>query len=167
MTHRRSLELLLIAGFGAACATLTTKVHSDPTADFSKYHTFQIVQDRLETDAQQRLGQEITARLEAKGLKSADRDPDLRIVLHLIRDASQASESTGYGWSAGGATSESTTGLPVGTLAVDLVDPAKNQLVWRGEATGTVPSTGALRREKLQIALDRIFADFPPKPVSK
>ncbi|HYB53794.1 MAG TPA: DUF4136 domain-containing protein [Thermoanaerobaculia bacterium] len=162
MRVRRLAPLAAAAAF-AACATLTTKVHSDPAADFSRYHTFQFKTERLETDAQESLRQDVTKRLEAKGLRAVDRDPDLLVVPHLIHDQSEASQETGFGWWTGGMTSQSTTGMAVGTLAIDLVDRAKHQVVWRGEATGTVPSTGAVRREKVQIALDRIFAEYPPK----
>jgi hypothetical protein len=57
--------------------------------------------------------------------------------------------------------------VAVGSLLVDLVDSAKNQLVWRGEAKGANPSSGSLRRAKVRLALDRIFAGFPPKPESR
>ena len=161
----RAAPFALVAAL-AACATLTTKVHSDPAADFSRYRTFQVKTERLESDAQQRLRQEITSRLEAKGLRASDADPDLLVVPHVIRDQTQASEETGYGWWTGGVTSQAATGMAVGTLAVDLIDRARKQIVWRGEATGTVPSSGALRREKIEVALDRIFADYPPKKSS-
>jgi hypothetical protein len=166
MSTSRRLSCLLAAILSASCATLKTTVHSDPKADFSKYRTFQIEGSRLETDAQASLQQEITTRLEGKGLKPSPDNPDLKVIPRLIRDASQPVDNSGYTWWTGGSTAEATTGIPVGTLVVDLVDPARNQLVWRGVATGTVPSTGALRREKVRVALDRLFADFPPKPAA-
>jgi Domain of unknown function (DUF4136) len=168
MSENRALALLFAASLTSGCAaSLTTTVHSDPAADFSRYKTFQFDETRLETDSQELVEQEISARLEANGLKRVDRNADLQVTPRLIRGPQEPEGQTGYGWWTGGASSQATGGVPVGTLVVDLVDPAKNQLVWRGQATGTVPSTGALRKEKLRIALDRIFADFPPKPAAK
>jgi len=149
--------------FLSCAASLTTSVRSDPRADFSKYRTFEIAGARLQTDAEAWLRQEIRARLEAKGLASLERGADLEVIPRLIRDASQSPEPASYVWWSGDQTAAGTTGVPVGSLVVDLVDPSKNQLVWRGEARGTIPSSGALRRDKVRFALDRIFADFPPR----
>ena len=159
---------ILAAALVVACASsLNTKVRSDPSADFSRYKTFQLEHAGLQTDNQAWVDQQVAARLEAKGLKPTDRSPDLRVVVHLIRGPQDPQGETGYGWWTGGASAQATSGTPVGTLAVDLIDPAKNQLVWRGEAAGTVPPGGGLQKDKINFALDRLFADFPPKPASK
>jgi Domain of unknown function (DUF4136) len=168
MSENRALALLFAASLTSACAaSLTTTVHSDPAADFSRYKTFQIRKSRLQTENEALLDREIAARLEAKGLKPVDHDPDLEVVPRPIRGPQEPEGEVGYGWWTGGASAQATGGVPVGTLVVDLVDPAKNQLVWRGEASGTVPPTGGLKRDKVRIALDRMFADFPPKPAAK
>ncbi|HTO88311.1 MAG TPA: DUF4136 domain-containing protein [Thermoanaerobaculia bacterium] len=169
MTEKGIPALILAATFAAACASsLNTKVRSDPRADFSRYKTFQLQPAGLQTDNQAWVDQQVASRLEAKGLKPVDQSPNLRVVVHLIRGPQDPQGETGYGWWTGGAASaQATSGTPVGTLAVDLIDPSNNQLVWRGEAAGTVPPTGGLQKDKVQFALDRIFADFPPKPASK
>ncbi len=49
-----------------------------------------------------------------------------------------------------------------GTLAVDIVDRARNQLVWEGAATKRV--TDSTRRNQDQVlddAIAEIFAQFP------
>jgi hypothetical protein len=169
MRAKRALTLLLAAVFGAACAhTLNTSVHANPKADFSKYKTFQITGSRLETDSEALLSQGITQRLETKGLKRVDQNPDLVVDPVLIRNAAQRPEdSEGASWWTGAASAEPTGQMPIGALVVNITDPATNQLVWRGVAQGTVPPSGALARDKAEIALDRLFAAFPPKPGSK
>jgi Domain of unknown function (DUF4136) len=168
MTEKGIPALILAATVAAACASsLNTRVRSDPRADFSRYKTFQLKEGGLQTDNQAWVDQQVAARLEAKGLKSVSQSPDLQVVVHLIRGPQDPQGETGYGWWTGGASAQATSGTPVGTLAVDLIDPASNQLVWRGEAAGTVPPTGGLQKDKIELALDRIFADFPPKPASK
>ena len=168
MRKNRARALLFAACLATACASsLTTNVHSDPAADFSRFKTFQMDDSRLETENQQIVDREVVTRLEAKGLHSVDQSPDLRVVVRLIRGPQEMGGESGYGFWTGGASAQATEGTPVGTLVVDLVETAKNQLVWRGTASGTVPPTGGLQKTKVQIALDRIFADYPPKPPAK
>ncbi|HEY7575525.1 MAG TPA: DUF4136 domain-containing protein [Thermoanaerobaculia bacterium] len=168
MRLSRLLPLTLAACLAAACSTiLQTKVHSDPAADFSKYKTFAVKQDRLQTADQAWLTNQLTTRLEGKGLTPAASNPDLQIVTYSFRNQSTSSTS-GYGWWTGGLTTESTENIPAGTLVVDLVDqgkvdPGHEQLVWRGMAIGTIPPTGGLKRDKVTLALDRLFSDYPPK----
>ncbi|MGH9388883.1 MAG: DUF4136 domain-containing protein [Vicinamibacteria bacterium] len=164
-------SLAVAACLAAGCATvLQTSVRSDPAADFSKYRTFRVEQDRLETDQQAWLNTEISRRLQSKGLAPAEKDADLKVVPRAFRNQSTA-QLTGYGWWTGGLTTESTEDIPAGTLVVDLVDPGKvkpgrEQLVWRGMAKGIIPPSGGLKRDKVGLALDRLFADFPPKKAS-
>jgi hypothetical protein len=49
-----------------------------------------------------------------------------------------------------------------GTIAVDIIDAARNQLVWEGAATGRV--TDSVRQNIEQVSHDAIadiFAQFP------
>ena len=169
MKTRHAFPLLLVAALGAACAhTLNTSVHANPKADFSKYKTFQLTGSRMETDSEALLSQGITQRLEAKGLKRVDQKGDLIVSPVLVRNAAQKPyDSEGASWWTGAASSEPTGNMPIGALVVNMTDPATNELVWRGVADGTVPPSGALVRSKVDIALDRLFSDFPPKPGAK
>jgi hypothetical protein len=169
MNNKYALTLVLTAALGAACAhTLNTSVHANPKADFSKYKTFQITGSRMETDSEALLSQGIAQRLEAKGLKRVDRNADLVVDPVLVRNAAQTPyDSEGASWWTGAASSEPTGNMPIGALVVNITDPKTNELVWRGVADGTVPPSGALVRSKVDIALDRLFADFPPKPGAK
>ena len=49
-----------------------------------------------------------------------------------------------------------------GTIAVDVVDAARNQLVWEGAATGRVTySTRRNLEETIHDAVADIFTEFP------
>jgi len=166
--RRHPIALLLaLALFGAACATLTTETTSDPTADFSKLRTFTIAGDRLQTAEEGWLGQEVASRLQKHGLTRVAENASLRVSPRLFREASAGESTWGYTWWTGNSGGQSAHDVPAGTLVVDLVDPARNQLVWRGVAQGTVPLVGALKKSKVEVALDRMFSDFPPKSPAK
>ena len=73
----------------------------------------------------------------------------------------------GGGW--GGFNSGTVTGqtsiIPVGTLLVDLYDPARKQLVWRGDGTKTID----LKKDPdknyriLQKSMAKLFKNYPPQ----
>jgi len=65
------------------------------------------------------------------------------------------------GWSAGVSTTE-VVQRTEGTLAVDIVDRARNQLVWEGAASKRVTdSTRQNQDQVLDDAIADIFAQFP------
>ena len=169
MSRRRLAALLTAAALAAGCeSVLKTTIHANPKADFSRYKTFHVNGTRIETDGQYYIRQEITKRIEQKGLTVADKNPDLVVISDVIRDSAMKPEQTyDTSWWTGSASSEPTGMPPIGALVIDITDPVSNQLVWRAVAKGTVPKSGLLRRTKVQVALDRLFADFPPKTPSK
>jgi hypothetical protein len=62
----------------------------------------------------------------------------------------------------------STTALevyPVGTLIIDISDPKRQALVWRGSAARklNLESPEATRRKVLELAIRDLLAKFPPK----
>jgi len=62
------------------------------------------------------------------------------------------------------ATATSST-IAIGTLAVDMYDPATKQLVWTGRATKTLdPNNSQEKKQKnLNNAMKKLLAKFPPK----
>ena len=57
-----------------------------------------------------------------------------------------------------------TSTINVGTLLVDLYDPAKARLVWRGDGTKTidVKKDPEKNYKNLQKAVAKIFKNYPP-----
>jgi len=53
-----------------------------------------------------------------------------------------------------------------GTLAVDLYDPAMQQLVWQGTASETInPSSNAQKNQANTLkAVEKMFKNYPPVP---
>jgi len=177
-TRLLSLTLLL-----SACASGPTIVaNQDPGADFSTYKTYGFV-DPLSTDRdgfQAVLsGFLILAtqdELNARGMRRAE-DPDL--LIDFIASAQQKISASsqpyagatmhagrgGYGTWAGYSMAVSTTSVTQtteGTVAIDVIDRERRQLVWEAAATGRVKEE---TREKLQYVVPEVvselFAKYP------
>jgi hypothetical protein len=67
-------------------------------------------------------------------------------------------------WAGGMATAQQST-ISIGTLVLDMYDPATKQLVWTGNATKTLdPSSNQEKNQKnLNKAMQKLLKNFPPK----
>ncbi len=70
---------------------------------------------------------------------------------------------TGYG--GGGMTTATTSTITVGTLSLDMYDPAVKQLVWRGTASKTIDANAKpeKRTKNLNKAMAKMLKNYPPK----
>ena len=68
------------------------------------------------------------------------------------------------GWDSGTVTGQTST-IPVGMLLVDLFDPAKKQLIWRGDASKTLDlkKDPDKNYKNLQKAMTKLFKNYPPQ----
>ena len=53
------------------------------------------------------------------------------------------------------------TEVPIGTIVVNMINPATGELIWRGVAQDQVDSNGG-DRGQIQQAMQNIFKNFPP-----
>lgn len=162
----------------AACATSPT-VHTDrdPAVDFSQYRTYTWAM-KPQTHSplvQQRIVAGIEARLAARGWTQAP-NGQVTLAAHVIHGQRQTLDTLysgtgmgGWGWRGGwgggvGVTSARTTvrTYDVGTLVVDMFDSQREQAIWRGTATATVPSSPERVNQAIEAGLDKMFAGFPP-----
>ena len=174
--------LALVAVSLAGCSTGPTIVtNSDPSVDWSQYRTFGFFSP-LGTDrgtvrslTSNQLIESTTREMEKAGFTLADSQPDLLINFVLstretlqTRPSSSASMhhsrgrySTWSGWSMSASTTE-VVQRTEGTLGIDIVDRARNQLVWEGAATKRITdSTRQNQAEVLDAAIADVFAQFP------
>jgi len=156
--------LLLAAGSALA---QKVSVDFDKTADFSRYKTYAWVTGTPAENplVHQRIVLGIEAQLAAKGLRKAERNPDVVISYHAATDT-QVSINTfgggplgGWRWGTGSATVDK---VPVGQLIVDIGDTHSRKFVWRGTASGTVSSKPEKNEKALNSALTKMFQNFPP-----
>jgi len=178
----RGACLLLVALLITGCASGPRIVtNQDPGADFAQFRTFGFMQP-LGTDNAS--GQTLTSQhlisaasdeLQMRGLRQSDDSPDLLVnffisTREVVTSTPGASSSMswrrgrygtwgGYSMSMGTPT---VTQQTQGTLAVDLVDAGRGQLVWEGAATKRV--TDSRRRnleETLSSAVTDLFVELP------
>ncbi len=179
----RSCVLLTIAALMGACASGPRIITNlDPNADFMSFRTFGFMQP-LGTDnasgqtlTSQHLISAVTDELELRGLRRTADNPDLMVNFFIstreVISSTPASTSASMSWRGGRYGTwrgyNMTVGTPTvtqqtqGTLAIDLVDPARGQLVWEGAATARVTDS---KRRNLQDALTNavkdLFAELP------
>jgi hypothetical protein len=164
------LVLALLAGNLTPAQDVST--NSMPGTDFSKYHTYKwvaiegaAVPNQI-LDAQ--IKQSIDNQLSTKGLTKTDGDKaDLLIGYQVSVDQEKQWNAYGTGgmrWGGGMATAQQST-ISIGTLVLDMYDPATKQLVWTGRATRTLdPGANQQKKQKnLDKAMQKLLKNYPPK----
>lgn len=147
----------MVAVCVAACATRPEiRTDSDPSVDLANYQTFGFF-DKLATDRgsygtilTERLKDSTRRELEQRGYQYVTSNPQLLVNFNVNVQYKQSVESTPapggyyayrggmYGMWAGYPQDIYTVDYKEGTLAIDLVDASKRQLVWQGVAQGRI-----------------------------
>lgn len=159
------------------CLAQSVDTNYLPGTDFSSYHTYRWVQvgdeaAPVDQILDQQIKQAVDKQLQSKGMTKKDADPaDLYVGYQVGVQHQQELNAYGTpGWRFGGGMADvRTSTVNVGTLVLDVYDPAKKELVWRGSASETVnKSTSAEKKqEHLDKAATKLLKDFPPKPGKK
>jgi len=176
------LSLLL---FPTVVSTYGQEVHYnyDRSVNFSTYKTYQWVDldgpgskvpDQLiDRDVQRAVDEQ----LGQKGLTRVENGGDLMVSYHAILREEKSVNLNGFGmgsgpwgggWGPGGWGNGTVTGqtstIPVGMLLIDIYDPAKKQLIWRGDATKTIDlkKDPGKNYKALQKAMAKLFKNYPP-----
>lgn len=188
MTLKSRTSWLLIAGLSTVLAACSSgpriTANSDPAADWSQYQTFGFFQP-LQTDrgnvrslTSTQLIASTTREMEARGLRRVESNPDLIINFMLsTRETLQSRPTTSasVGWGRGrygtwggysfGMSTNEIVQRTEGSLAIDVVDRAQNQLVWEAVATKTINnSTRDNQQQVLDAAVVDMFERFPIIP---
>ncbi|MCD9085335.1 DUF4136 domain-containing protein [Stenotrophomonas sp. SY1] len=172
-----AIAAVLATSLVACTSTPTVKTDFDPSANFGGYKTYSWA---LKPQAgsplvQQRIVDGINARMQAKGLREAP-NGDIALAAHIANSQKQTLDTFysgtgmgGWGWRGGwgggmamGSASTTVHTYDVGTLVLDMFDARTKQAVWRGTASGTVPSSPDKVNVAVDAGLDKMFASFPP-----
>ena len=166
-----------------ACSTLQVTSDFDPSANFTKLKTFAWEVPAKEKTGNVRLDNPILEKrikanvenvLAAKGFTKLDSGtPDFYIGYHVaLQDKVSVSSmnnyygyAPGWGWNYAYAGGVDVYQYEQGSLTLDIVDSASNQLIWRGSAQAEVDQFAKDEKKKalLEEAITKILSGFPPK----
>ncbi|MGN6512602.1 MAG: DUF4136 domain-containing protein [Lysobacteraceae bacterium] len=179
---RRPLATATLALLLASCAsTPTVRTDHDPAVQFAGYHTYSWRQKPQEGPAllMQRIVDDIDAQLAAKGWRQVPDGGDVALAAHVATRERHRVDTFydtpmwgGWGWHGPwawgtGYAHTSTTSYTVGTLLVDMFDANTRRAIWSGVAEGTVPAKPEQINQKLDAAVAKMFAGFPPDTVPR
>jgi hypothetical protein len=180
----RTAGVVLTLTLAAGGFAQDVRYNFDRSADFSRFKTFKWVQIKgaapIDQLTESQLKGAIGGELAKKGLtKSSGEEADLWIGLQVAigQEKEFTSYTTDYGWGygpgwgrgwgapMGGMTTGHTSTIHVGTAALDMYDPARKQLVWRGQASKTLDEKAKpdKRQKNIEKGAAKLLKDFPPK----
>jgi uncharacterized protein DUF4136 len=180
--HKDFLVIILALGL-LACTSFNVKTDYDSTADFTTFKTFSFagladvnkggIYDNSLT--QKRIESAVVRELTAKGLSQVRLDEPSDLLVHYwfnVQDKQRlesggtsvgvARYGGGYGWGMGYGGGVTTVDYKEGTLILDLVEPAKKQLVWRATIVGTLQESAKDNVELGNKAIAKAFQSYPP-----
>jgi len=146
----------------------------DHSVQFEKYHTYSwghvhstdpLFEDRIRSA--------VDHELQSKGWQMVETGGDTMLTAVLI-SKHQPEYTTFYdglgghwgwhGWGGMGLSTTTVTKVPVGTLIVDIYDCSTEHLIWRGEASDQLSDKPDKDTKRLEKAVAKMFAKFPPRP---
>ena len=167
---------LATLGLTALVAAQDVNYNFDQSADFTKFKSYKWVEIPGGVKLDDLLARQLTSSFEAelakKGLAKTDSDnADLFIGYQaaMSQEKQINSYNTGWGygprWGGTGMTTATTSTLTVGSVALDMYEQSKKQLVWRGTATKTLDA-GAKpdkRQKNIEKGVAKLLKNYPPK----
>jgi len=175
--------LLLLTGCGSS---MDLSTDWDPEADFTNRKTYQFAERVSTKDSDPRIYNDITVQrirnavnlaLQERGYELiTSGEPDFKVGWHGSIDTKMNMETVtnDYSYTEGWYSSHDTR-LPQsktyvneweeGTLIIDIIDPKKNELMWRGTGTALVDENVSAEedQEGLNDAVAKILTAFPPQ----
>ena len=141
----------------------------DRSANFAAYKTYQWVEAKDGGTPDQLMDQNIKRaidqQLAAKGLQRVEAGGDLQLRYQVALDKEKQFNGFGMGprWNAMGTVNTST--IDVGKIAIEIFDPARQQLVWRGDAAKTldINKNPEKNQRNLEKAMAKLFKNYPPR----
>lgn len=147
----------------------------DRGANFAAYKTYQwvdlpgsggAVPDQL---IDQVIKRAVDEQLAQKGLVKVEKDGDLRIAYEAVVDPGRSiafvgTESLAWGWGNAMVQGETST-ISIGMVWIDLYDPARKRLVWRGDASRTIDLKKDPHKNHKSVdkSMAKLFKNYPPE----
>ncbi len=168
------LAVLLLVGVNLFALKVTYDY--DRAFDFSKVKTYQWIDlkdSKVNSLTDAKIKQAVNDELGKKGFTHVESNPSLYVAYQVgLQQQEQINTMTTGGWGWGpwyggmGTMTATTSTINVGTLVIDIVNPADKKLVFRSQGTDTLnPSSDPDKNyKKIQKAVEKILKNFPPKP---
>jgi len=140
----------------------------DRSANFGAYKTYQWVDLPSGRAANQLMDQNIKRaideQLAMKGLRRVESGGDIHIGYQVALEKEKQFEGFGTGPRWFGNTRVTSSTIDIGKLVVDMFDPAKKQLMWRGAAEKTldIKKDPDKNYRNLEKAMAKLFKNYPP-----
>lgn len=139
-------------------------------ANFQSYKTYQWVNAvRVDQLIDADIKRAIDEQLAQKGLTKVEKGGDILVTYYPVLREEKAVNLNAFGWRnygwANGSVNGQTSTIPMGTLVVDLYDPAQKQLIWRGDASKSLEGMNKdpnKNYKQVQKAMAKLFKNYPP-----
>jgi hypothetical protein len=170
------LLFFLIIGCGSGINVQSDYDKGENFEEYKKYDFMELPENRRGDQLVfKRIQAAIADELEKKGLTRDESDPDFQIAIHTkVKDklsvtdwgysyAPYGAYWGGYGY--WGGSRMDVYSYEEGTLIIDFVEAADDQMIWRGVAQGTLPENpSAEKRDQLiKEVVKQIMKQYPPK----
>ncbi len=179
---------MLVLVFAGCASSVRTGSHQAPDANFAGRTTFRFVPDKSLAAAgavsnsaywREQIAQDIVAALNAKGYRFfPTRQTDFLVAFHIVLKEGESVTTldnySGYNLSPGEETQADLARFQnpkrpgeaaSGTLIIDLIDPRKRRIIWRGyttEALDRSQPTDKLR-VRVRAVVEKTLADLPSR----
>jgi hypothetical protein len=174
MKRTTRLGVLFVLLVATTALALEIQVDYNSRVDFSTFRTFSWVEGTtpLSPMTQDRIRGAVVEAMASRGLQEVADGGDLLVVTHAAQSSEK--EISAHAWSYGGwgygawndsgwgSSTVNVSEVETGTLVVDLIDAASEDLVWRGVASAAIQKDPNKGEKQLRKAATRMFKDFPP-----
>jgi hypothetical protein len=187
MKVKAIFSILCVSFLIAGCASMTVNYNYDQRVSFAALRTFNWLPTPPKSEVNQltirNIEFAVDKRLQAKGLRMSEENPDFLIAVHVTKQTKVDTEEWGYAYGSGnffrgGPYGRFGGGAPanydfrrgvdtyvydIGTLIIDFVDPKTRELIWRGTATAEIDPS-APQIEQINNAVAKVLQNYPPPP---
>jgi hypothetical protein len=135
---------------------------------FSSFKTYNLVKPARSTGnplMDQRIVTAIDGQMAQKGFQQVENNPDVQVTYGTGLQRQRSATATGMGRlrMGGGMGTINENISNAGTLVIDISDAHTKQLLWRATATDTLSDNPDKNSQKIQKAVAKMFARYPPK----
>ena len=170
------MKLTTLAGFlclAALAGAQQVRFDYDRSANFSAYKTYQWAGQKAGQNSNQLMHQNfqraVDEQLAMKGMRRVTSGGDVQVAYSTAFAQEKRFDAWGTGPRFRGSAQVTSSTIETGKLVVYIYDPAKNQLVWRGEAekTLTIQKDPEKNYRNLEKAMAKLFKNYPPGSAKK